>query len=72
MTRTTISSTRVKPFFVFQFFEHLVFLQLFVFVPTLQDLIGISYRHFITQFVFFVKPKRAVKTRFVFFCYSLA
>ena len=38
--------------FVFQFFEYLVFLQLFVFVPTLQDLIGISYRNFTTQFVF--------------------
>ena len=52
--------------FVFQFFEHLVFLQLFVFVPTLQDLIGISYRHFITQFVF-CQAKTCCKNPFCVF-----
>lgn len=52
--------------FVFQFFERLVFLQLFVFVPTLQDLIGISYRHFITQFVF-CQAKTCCKNPFCVF-----
>lgn len=52
--------------FVFQFFEYLVFLQLFVFVPTLQDLIGISYRHFITQFVF-CQAKTCCKNPFCVF-----
>ena len=52
--------------FVFQFFEHLVFLQYFVFVPTLQDLIGISYRNFITQFVF-CQAKTCCKNPFCVF-----
>ena len=46
MTRTTISSTRVKPFLSFSFFEHLVFLQIFLFYTN----ISAPCRHFILSF----------------------
>ena len=47
-------------------FLNILFSSSFVFVPTLQDLIGISYCHFITQFVF-CQAKTCCKNPFCVF-----
>ena len=65
MTRTTISSTRVKPFLSFSFLN-ILFSSSFCLCADTSRLIGISYRHFITQFVF-CQAKTCCKNPFCVF-----